>query len=285
MNKHFRLGSKEGTSVNIRIHPRTDFREILKTLNALFFPRYIKNQEDIKYAVLELISNSQRAHREKEVEEEIVASFQIAKENLEVSVRDCGRGFDPGILPYQLDENFRDIDPLSEAFQKYQERYHYSRFGMGLLVVKKVFPRFELGFIDFNEKTIPWRAGKVMGTLIQLARSITMSDEHRSLRRVHTYAKAFLVEEKMPGYVRNLSRSGCQIALLKRIPLKRGDNLMVQVIPGDEIGIPPFMIALQVAWIQPDPFYYLIGGKTTTPSAEENRNRTSLNELCEYWFH
>ena len=64
MSDHFELGPKEGSDVRIRIHPRTDFREILKTLNALRFPRQVKNQEDIKYAILELISNSQRAHRE-----------------------------------------------------------------------------------------------------------------------------------------------------------------------------------------------------------------------------
>jgi hypothetical protein len=39
---------------------------------------------------------------------------------------------------------------------------------MGLLVARKTFPRFELIFLDQEDRPVPWESGRVAGTLIHL---------------------------------------------------------------------------------------------------------------------
>ena len=130
------------------------------------------NQEIIKNAVLELLNNSRRAHREKNTEKKIIITFDVSSDYLEVSIKDFGGGFNPQVLPYKLEENHHLIDSTEQRFLEYQKKHNYSRFGMGILLAKKVFPYFKLLFFDHNEKVVPWESGKVCGTLIHLSTGV-----------------------------------------------------------------------------------------------------------------
>jgi anti-sigma regulatory factor (Ser/Thr protein kinase) len=155
--------------VKINIRPQADFREILAVLGDLSLPDFIKDVENIKYAILECLNNSLRAHREHKVSKDIITNFDVDDSRLNVEIKDFGGGFDPQKLPYRLDENPDLIDHKSSAFQEYQKQHQYQRFGMGLLLVKKTFTGFELVFFDQNGQPTSWGKGDIQGTRILLS--------------------------------------------------------------------------------------------------------------------
>jgi hypothetical protein len=98
-----------------------------------------------------------------------------------------------------------------------------------------------------------------------------MGMEKRKEERNKVYAKVMLVNDLSPGYLRDLSKSGAQISFLKQVPAKEGEALLMRVIHGDEIGIPPFKLTLTVRWTGSDPVYYSLGGTVTAPPDEGNQ--------------
>jgi hypothetical protein len=169
MSNYFDFQSKQSEQVTVSIHPKADFREILQTLESIHFPDFVTNAENIKYAVLELISNSLRAHRERKVNKQVIAVFRAVDTKVDIEVKDFGGGFDPKRLPYPLEAPAETIDQTSDAFEEYQEKYKYLRFGMGLLVTKKTFPFFQLIFFDEEEQPVQWGESEVIGTVIRVS--------------------------------------------------------------------------------------------------------------------
>ena len=169
MDNYFDFQSKQSDQVTVNIHPEADFREILQTLESIHFPDFVSNTENIKYAVLELISNSLRAHREKKVDKQVIAVFRAEDSKVDIEVKDFGGGFDPERLPYPLEAPADTIDQTSDAFDEYQQRHKYRRFGMGLLVTKKTFPCFELVFFDEKERPVRWNESEVVGTVVRVS--------------------------------------------------------------------------------------------------------------------
>lgn len=169
---HITIHGKKSKRLKLNIDPAADFREVLKVLESLSFPAYIQNQENIKYAVLELLNNSLRAHREKNEKKEIITSFDVSNNHLDLRIKDFGGGFDPQVLPYDLEKDHTAIDHASEEFIEYQKRHNYLRFGMGLLIVKRTFARFRLIFFDFEGKPTEWKAGSVQGTIVEASTGV-----------------------------------------------------------------------------------------------------------------
>jgi hypothetical protein len=169
MGNYFDFQSKQSEQVTVNIHPEADFREVLKTLESIHFPDFVTNAENIKYAVLELISNSLRAHREGNVDRQVIAVFRAEDSKVDIEVKDFGGGFDPKRLPYPLEAPAETIDQTSDAFEEYQEKYKYLRFGMGLLVTKKTFPFFQVTFFDDEEQPVQWGESGVIGTVVRVS--------------------------------------------------------------------------------------------------------------------
>ncbi len=157
-------------TVRINISPTVEFREILKVLNNIYLPDYDGiDHDNIKYAVMELINNSLRAHREKRVNKVIITTFNTFNSHLTINIKDYGGGFDPGKLPYDLEKDHQEINPQSSSFIEYREKNNYLRFGMGLLLAKRTFTRFDLSFFDNYEKQVKWESGEAAGTIIRLS--------------------------------------------------------------------------------------------------------------------
>lgn len=172
MIEHIMFRDKKYRSVRLHIRPYADFSDILKVLNMIEFPSASMSGEQVMYAVLELLNNSLRAHKEKEIEREILTEFSVTDGKLYIKVRDWGGGFDTSNLPYNLHEDVDNINTNDESFQEYREHHGYIRFGIGLYVVRKTFSTFNLYFIDEREFPADWESGKVQGTCIEL----TMED-------------------------------------------------------------------------------------------------------------
>ncbi len=152
--------------ITIKIKPQMKFKNILDTLEEIILPEMGGKQQNLKYAVLEMVNNSIRVHRENKINKPICINLDHAISTLTIEVRDSGPGFDPGSLPYSLEDDPKDIDVKSQTFLEYRERNNYLRFGMGLYVVRKTFPLFELTFLDEEGRTIPFAPGQVHGTSI-----------------------------------------------------------------------------------------------------------------------
>ncbi|MEW5816339.1 MAG: ATP-binding protein [Spirochaetota bacterium] len=168
MIQHIEFRKKPYRRLKINIKPIAEFNEILHILNCINFPGLTVNTEHVIYAILELINNSLRAHREKKVERSIKVVLQNSEGRLQILIQDWGGGFDPSKLPYDLNCNPEEIDMNSPVFQAYREKHGYKRFGIGIYVVKKTFTSFRLYFINGAMQEVEWGNGRIAGTCIEL---------------------------------------------------------------------------------------------------------------------
>lgn len=88
-----------------------------------------------------------------------------------------------------------------------------------------------------------------------------MGNEQRKDRRAPSYAKALLIDPQALGYIRDLSRSGCQVAFMQSVAVAAGDLITVRVIAEHDPTIPPFQIQLRIRWLKRDPLWFALGGE------------------------
>jgi hypothetical protein len=109
-----------------------------------------------------------------------------------------------------------------------------------------------------------------------------MSQEKRRSERRRAYAKVFVEGRNLPGYLRDVSRQGCQLALLENPDIELGHDLTFTVLPLEEARLPSFSLTLRIAWIRPDPLYRFVGGPIVgSPAAKEQQK--NLRRLYAYY--
>ena len=170
MAAHLIFRDKKYRNINFLIKKDADFGEILHLLGSIEFEgiELPINTEQISFAVLELISNSLRAHREKGVDAPVRLRLAAKDTGIHIRVQDWGGGFDTSNLPYDLNAPVEKIDTNTDEFQEYRENHGYLRFGIGLYVAKRTFDRFSLNFIDEDLNQVQWGEEKCRGTQIDL---------------------------------------------------------------------------------------------------------------------
>jgi len=168
MSKEILFNKKPYRKVNLKINSNADFNKLLSVLNTIEIPGVPVQSEHITYAVLELLNNSIRAHREKKVNKDIRTEFSVEDRSLNIFIQDWGGGFDPSQLPYDIQKDPEEIDMHGDVFQEYREQHGYKRFGIGMLIVKKTFDHFKMYFIDENLNPVTWESGRTSGTCFEL---------------------------------------------------------------------------------------------------------------------
>jgi anti-sigma regulatory factor (Ser/Thr protein kinase) len=163
------MNGKHSRAIRLSVNPQADFRQVIHTLEAIVLPPVRVNEEHVRFAVLELLNNSIRAHREKGEPRDISIELTISDGRLVVTIRDFGGGFDTGKLPYALEADPARLDLHSPEFEEYQKKNGFKRFGMGIYVAKKTFDEFRLVFLDERDQPMMWRPGETVGTLITLS--------------------------------------------------------------------------------------------------------------------
>lgn len=181
MGSYIVFRSRSVKSLSLSFSPDEEFRSVVDTFGEIGYPSLPINSDLVSFALLELVSNSIRAHRERMVAEPVAVTLDVASEELRATVLDSGRGFDPSRLPYDLAAPVSDVDIMSEDFAAYREIHGGSRFGMGLYVAKKTFPRFSLEFVDAQDQPCPWFSGAVKGTRIELGLPLAVAFDHDSI--------------------------------------------------------------------------------------------------------
>ncbi len=160
---------KKYTSILLRISRKTDFSSFLGELHQIYLSGVDeKKLENGRYALLELVNNSIRAHRERKEDAPILLRIKLTDTEVVTTLEDRGGGFDKTRLPYDIDRDVKEIDINNQEFLKYREDHDYQRFGMGLLISKKTFDSFKIVFIgpDGEHQEI-YEKGKTIGTLIE----------------------------------------------------------------------------------------------------------------------
>ncbi len=168
-----RMNGKESRTIRLTVAPEADFREVIRTLESITMPPSRVSVEHLRFAILELLNNSIRAHRERSEPRDISIDMTVLDSRLEVRIRDFGGGFDTGKLPYDIEEDPCELDLHSSPFAEYQKQNDYKRFGMGIYVAKKTFDQFQLVFLDEMDRPAPWVPGRTVGTMITLSVGIT----------------------------------------------------------------------------------------------------------------
>ena len=92
-----------------------------------------------------------------------------------------------------------------------------------------------------------------------------MGSEQRRHKRTHGYAKVVFRKDAVPGYIRDLSESGCKLDFLRPIAVSKGDLVEVEVIPEQEMGIAPFKLCVKTQWVSAGPVFFSLGGAGNLP--------------------
>jgi len=170
---YIKYKDKKYKTVTIRLTKSTEFSSLLKEFHQIYFTGLDKKMEHIRYAVLELVNNSIRAHQERDEQAPITLQFILSDQDLLIIMKDRGGGFDTGRLPYDISEPVDHIDLNNPDFQAYRERHGYHRFGMGLLVAKRTFDDFVLKFHARGKEELSWTEGRTEGTILEMRSTIS----------------------------------------------------------------------------------------------------------------
>ena len=154
--------------VNFNINSRSELGSILDSLREMNIPGLKIEKELFFHSISELVNNSICAHLEKNIKEPVRLRFSLESDDLIITIRDRGKGFDTNDLPYNLDDPVSAIDINGKKFQIYREKNNYKKFGTGLFNAKKIFDTFELFFLDEKGSILPYSAPDIDGTLIEL---------------------------------------------------------------------------------------------------------------------
>jgi hypothetical protein len=105
-----------------------------------------------------------------------------------------------------------------------------------------------------------------------------MDEDHRKNPRNKTYAKVLLQDSGTLGYLRDLSKEGCQLAFIGNPPVEKGRIVAIEVLPAEEMEIPRFSMEVQIMWTLKDPVYHRAGGLISSTQDKER-----LEELFKYY--
>jgi hypothetical protein len=64
-----------------------------------------------------------------------------------------------------------------------------------------------------------------------------------------------------PGYIRDLSRTGCQISFVQAVQANVGEVIEIQVVAGGEPQIVPFALRVLIRWVKSDGVFFSLGGE------------------------
>ena len=119
----------------------------------------------VRYALMELLANALRASLEKHAGDGVCLEIWCDGDRLRFKASDSAGGFDVRLLPYDLNSSCDDVDLESEVFDQYRQRYHDTRFGLGLVSARTAVREFRLVFLDHAGREVPWKDdGSIKGT-------------------------------------------------------------------------------------------------------------------------
>jgi anti-sigma regulatory factor (Ser/Thr protein kinase) len=263
-----------------------EMREILSIFRKIHFPETGKSDEQLSIALIELITNSLRAQSEIGVKDPVLLDMYADTLYLSAKVSDHGGGFDPASLPFPLNEPIAAIDPTAEALVEYRNRHGFTRFGMGLVLVRRTFQSFDLCFVDRLGQKCAWPSPEIIGTEIRLRSEIQdmvgplVMVNQRKIKRDPCFARACLLAPDSLGHVIDISEDGLRIQFIA--PLREYSRPMYRLLLSmSEIGISPFTICVQPQWCMEKNDSSIVGMRIT--SFEDEAGSSGFAALRKYY--
>jgi hypothetical protein len=105
--------------------------------------------------------------------------------------------------------------------------------------------------------------------------------DNRRGPRSRTYAKVLVEGAGTLGYLRDLSREGCQLALLAPLAADSGETLTIRILPEPDTGVQEFRMTLEVRWSRTSSPYFLVGGVSRAVGASAESG--PLEQLLHYY--
>ena len=88
-------------------------------------------------------------------------------------------------------------------------------------------------------------------------------DRRARLPRRGTYARVLLGDGENPGYLRDLSPTGCRLSFVEHVDRGAGQSMEVEVIPDSSSGVEPFAVKLVIKWVRQEHVYCSVGAAVT----------------------
>jgi len=105
--------------------------------------------------------------------------------------------------------------------------------------------------------------------------------EKRASERENCYAKLVLSEDKLPGYIRDVSLLGFRIEIPGDIDIETGKEINARVIPMEETEGDAFGVRLEVRWVRKEEPFTAVGMRLI--ELESDQARLEYNRLIEYY--
>jgi len=168
-----RIGPDSVRRLRLSFPPDSSNADLCDALEALELPLGRREACCVRYALVELAANALRASVERGATEPVCVEVTCDGERLYFRVSDGAGGFDPRSLPYDLDAS-DDLDPQSERFEAYRRAHGETRFGLGLLTVRRAVDDFRLRLVRRDGLETEWRDdGTVHGTVVTFSKKIS----------------------------------------------------------------------------------------------------------------
>jgi len=107
-----------------------------------------------------------------------------------------------------------------------------------------------------------------------------MSEKMRDSREI-CYAKILFLEENIPGYVKDISLSGCRIDIPSKIDWKIGEMKKIIIIPEDPLEIKPIKGTVEIRWIKQVDLFYKCGMQVK--SVKDRESKENYAKLLDYY--
>jgi hypothetical protein len=108
-----------------------------------------------------------------------------------------------------------------------------------------------------------------------------MQTESRRQERVKSYAKVLISPGMTPGYIRDVSVTGCQVSFLQPVAEGPGQCARLSVLPGEGVDGGTFTIEMTVRWARRDGPYFSVGGDVRESASP--LDRVGFRRLVEYY--
>lgn len=107
-----------------------------------------------------------------------------------------------------------------------------------------------------------------------------MTDKARTPRET-CYAKILFLEDNIPGYIKDISTTGCRIDIPSDVAWEIGQRKKIIIIPEEPLAIDPIKGTVEIRWIKKVEMFYKCGMQVV--SVKDLHSKESYRKLLLYY--
>ena len=165
---------KKCREINVTYKNDIDGQHVFANVSRIKLPFAQKDQDVVRFVILELITNSLRAAKEVKSPHPVNMELKLSDKEISLCVKDGAGGFDLSSLPYDINSDISKVNCNDDRFLEYREKNDYQKFGYGLYLVKSWSDYFDISFTDKNGNIVDKPSGaQVFGTKVVVKKNIS----------------------------------------------------------------------------------------------------------------